>query len=213
MSILSKDRKITIIPGTVGQVGRDAIPAKDGYYTTITTKSYELVTTPVEAEPVEATPTEVEFSQNDPTTTTTTTEPVVEITNEEKYNIRLATYKEIVDKLWWGSDTALCSIRAFIMETINNTEYQFTPLYTFYKTASYKGETIVNTHILTVAYLDSYDATGIVYAEQVPGEPWPTDIRSPTYDFMHPTEDYPDWEFEDYYDCEIINGVEVMTKK
>ena len=105
MTTLHKDPNIKITPGTLGQAAVASTPGTDGYYTTI-----QVATTQV--------------SLDQTSTGTETYEPTL----AEQYNLRLATYDEIVQHLWWGATSDLCDIVAFIMETINNTQYMYDPL-------------------------------------------------------------------------------------
>lgn len=180
MTVLSKDQNVSVIVGQEGQEGTAAVPAKSGYYTTIQVATTQLIST-----------------------STSITSSTSTVSND--FDLRAATYDEIVTHLWPGTSDQLCGIAAYILETINNTELQFTSLKNIYGLG-------VDYGMLTVAYVPEQGGVGIAHVSLKLGGSKPETKANPAYTLMHPSgTPFSEWLFEDYYNCTVVNGVEEIT--
>ena len=172
---LRKDQGLEIITGTAEQLGIAATPDTPGYYTTV------LVVTTL-----------LDSSQSASTVADT-------IAEGSPYSVRAATYDEIVNLVWQGLSTDLCGIKAFIQNTLMNTQFQFVPLYEGLGTVIKNGVAAPSKDIITVANIDG-QGVGLAYASKTSEDPWPSSVLNPLYQSP--------WDFYDYYTCTISNGVE-----
>lgn len=186
MTILSKSTVTTIIPGKPGVNAVPAVPSKAGYYRSIQVP-YTGVVQPVQRLPYRPPVTPLQIT----------------IPTFDSFDVRAASYGEIVSFLWGGSRSDLCGIRAMIMEVVYNTEFQFTIL-----------KKLGTLSILTVAYVPELKSTGIARATKTVSQSWPTDRRNAAYDVMHPKDKphEPIWRFDDYYTCRVEFNREVVEE-